>query len=93
MEISQAAGRNAQCDRAHRSARYPPGGACQATAAPHGQRDESFSSGPCLVRREIISLKDSVPHRLPNPSVLAFSGLAMMRSWPQLLALAQARPD
>jgi len=46
MEISQAAGRNAQCDRAHRSARYPPGGACQATAAPHGQRNESsFSSG------------------------------------------------
>lgn len=49
--------------------------------------------GPCLVRREIISLKDSVPHRLPNPSVLAFSGLAMMGSWPQLLAVAQARPD
>jgi len=38
MEISQAAGRNAQCDRAHRPARYPPGGACQATAAPQGQR-------------------------------------------------------
>lgn len=52
-----------------------------------------FLFWPCLVRREIISLKDSVPHRLPNPSVLAFSGLAMMRSWPQLLAVAQARPD